>query len=125
MIAVSFVSPSGPNFMAARSKKRAKFDYGGRTFLWHVDAETWVRICSADKQFIVAVPLLHDPGREDLQPRCLTVIGREFPFAPVERRPLDVPLPTWVADSMRISMGALVHAVLRFAFDREVGHHGA
>ena len=89
--------------MSARSKKRAKFRFNDRDFRWYVDADTWLRIYSADKQFI----------------------GSEFPAHTSDRRPLGLVVPPPVAAEIQNSMGALVNAILNWAFDStsEVEYH--
>lgn len=95
--------------MPARTKRRAKFDFRGRPFVWWIDGDTLLRINSLDKRFIVALELV---GTPDITPR-LHVIGQEYPAAPAEKpRPFTIEVP----DVIRTSMGATVKAVLVHAF---------
>ena len=98
--------------MPARTRKRAKFDFGGRPFVWWVDADHWLRIASADKRFVVACPL----GRHPDDPPTMVVIGSEFVgLTPAERRPVLLVVPEATAPSM----GGWVHHLLRWSFDPE------
>jgi hypothetical protein len=95
--------------MPARTKGRAKFDFHGRTFLWWVDDDRYLRILSLDKKFVVAALIATTAGVPIIE-----VIGSEFPgIDPKERRPIRLigPHPTG------LSMGEWVHTVLRWAFD--------
>lgn len=93
--------------MPARTKRRAKFMFGGRLFVWWVDGDRYLRISSIDKKFVVAYHLW---GATPV----LDVIGQEFPgVSPSEPRPVRLIVPE--PDSQ--SMGATVDALLRWAFD--------
>jgi hypothetical protein len=96
--------------MPARTKRRARFDFHGREFVWWIDGDHWLRIASLDKRFVVAVPLLRDSDQSHL----LAVHGQEFPgLTPADSRPvyLVVPQPSGS------SMGAWVDQILRWSFD--------
>jgi len=96
--------------MPARRKGRAKFDFRGRSFVWWVDGDCWLRIASLDKSFVVAYAL----GRASDQPPILTVNGHEFPgLEPTDLRPtyLKTVEPTGT------SMGAWVEQLLAWSFD--------
>ena len=110
--------------MSARSKKRAKFRFNDRDFRWYVDADTWLRIYSADKKFIVAY-LLYHPDLTVNSAMYIEVIGTEFPARRSDTRPLGLVVPPPVADEIQHSMGALVNAILNWAFDSttEVEYH--
>ncbi len=96
--------------MPARTKRRAKFDFHGRPFVWWVDGDRWLRIASRDKRFVVAFPLV----RAVDQPPSLTVYGHEFPgLAPSEARPIHLVSPQPKGDSM----GAWVEQLLVWCFD--------
>src|ERR1022692_4061562 len=95
--------------MPARTKRRAKFDFRGRPFVWWIDAEKYLRIISMDKKFVIAYPL----GTTMNDPPIIEVIGSEFPgLDPAERRPLwlIVPQPSG-------KFGAWVDQLLRWSFD--------
>ena len=94
--------------MPARTKRRAKFQFRGRAFVWWVDGARYLRICSADKKFVVAFHLVGAPA-------VLDVIGQEFPGLDAsQKRPIRLGLPQ--VDGR--SMGALVDGLLRWVFDR-------
>jgi len=83
--------------MAIRTKGRAKFDYNGRPFVWWVDADTYLRIASTDKQFVVSY-LLYDP---DNAGPLLAVLGPEFPgIDRSEPRPVWFVPPIYSAETM-------------------------
>lgn len=83
--------------MSIRTKGRAKFDYDGRRFVWWVDSDIYLRIASADKQFVVSTPL-HD--LDSVGP-LLAVLGPEFPgVSRTESRPVWFVPPKFSADSM-------------------------
>ena len=93
--------------MPARTKRRAKFIFGNRLFVWWVDADRYLRISSIDKKFVIALHLWDAPPRLD-------VIGPEFPgIDRSEQRPVRLTVPWPVGQSM----GAQVDALLRWAFD--------
>ncbi len=96
--------------MPARTKRRAKFDFRGRPFVWWVDGDRYLRIASADKKFIIAFPL----GGSG--PPAIAVIGQEFPgVEPVVPRPVWLRLSApWASGK---SMGAWVDELLRWSFD--------
>jgi hypothetical protein len=97
--------------MPARTKGRAKFDFRGRAFLWWIDRDSYLRILSQDKKFIIAIPIETLPG----VPSVVDVIGPEFPgLDPVESRPIRLVGPP--SPSAK-SMGAWVDEVLRWSFD--------
>jgi hypothetical protein len=95
--------------MPARTKRRAKFNFRGRQFVWWVDGDRLLRISSLDKRFVVALHLLGAPGKAAV----LEVIGTEFPGAEAGRKR---PFTIEVSDVFRPSMGATVDAVLSCAF---------
>ncbi len=98
--------------MAVLTTRRAKFEYHGRHFVWWVDSDTWLRIASADKQFVVAY-LLFDP---DSVGPLLVVHGTKFPGIPrAEPRPVWLVPPKFIADSM----GGHVADVLDWCFTTE------
>jgi hypothetical protein len=67
--------------MAVRKKGRSIIEVGGRRFVWHVHRETYLRIASEDKRFVVAYRWIGEPE--------LSVIGPEFPgVSPSEPRPV-------------------------------------
>jgi hypothetical protein len=95
--------------MAARTKRRAQFDFRGRPFLWWVDGDRYLRVASSDKKFVIAVPLGTDGG-----PPLVEVIGQEFPgLDRSERRPIWLVVP----EQATTSMGGWVDRLLRWAFD--------
>jgi hypothetical protein len=83
--------------MPARTKKRAKFDFQGRPFVWWVEDEYYLRIASLDKKFVVAHPL----WRRMEHPPVIEVIGEEFPgVAPSHPRPCWFIVPEMPGNSM-------------------------
>ena len=95
--------------MGARTKRRAKFDFCGRPFVWWVDSGYYLRISSLDKKFVIAYPL----GTEPNSPTCLEVIGPEFPG--LEASTLR---PIWfVAPAVSGDMGGWVNDLLAWSFD--------
>lgn len=96
--------------MAARTKRRAKFDFRGRPFVWWIDGDRYLRISSLDKKFIVALALGAD---RDGDP-AFSVIGQEF--CGIDR---SEQRPVWLAASWPVgtSMGACVDELLRWSFD--------
>ena len=98
--------------MSIRRKGRTKFDYHGRQFVWWVDNDTYLRIASADKQFVVAY-LLFDPNSTG---PLLAVHGQEFPgVSSKESRPAWFVLPKLSA----ASMGSHVAEILDWCFQTE------
>jgi hypothetical protein len=95
--------------MPARTKGRAKFDFRGRPFVWWIEDETWLRIASLDKKFVVAWLMWSYDGETEL----LHVIGEEFPGQP-PHRPIELKLPRDVITAS--SMGARVDAILAWTF---------
>ena len=96
--------------MPARTKRRAKFAFRGRAFVWWIDGDRLLRISSIDKRFVVAFHLFTEDGAHPV----LDVIGHEFPgVSPSERRPVRLV----VSEPQGQSMGATVDALLRWAFD--------
>ena len=97
--------------MPARTKRRAKFDFRGRPFVWWIDGDRYLRVLSLDKKFVIAVPFVWIENER----LPVMIIGPEFPGVDRrERRPVVVvgpqpPIPT--------SMGAWVDCLLRWAFD--------
>jgi hypothetical protein len=95
--------------MPARTKRRAKFDFRSRPFVWWVDGDRYLRICSSDKRFIISYPIATDGV-----PPLIEVIGQEFlGVDPSEQRPvrLIVPQPSGK------SMGVWVDGLLQWSFD--------
>lgn len=67
--------------MAVRKKGRSILEVGGRRFVWYVHRDTYVRITSEDKRFIVAYRWVGEPE--------LSISGQEFPrVSPSEPRPV-------------------------------------
>jgi hypothetical protein len=98
--------------MPARTKARAKFDFGGRPFVWWIENEKYLRICSLDKKFIIACWL----GTAPDAPEVVEITGPEFPgLSASEGRPLYVVAPP----RKGASMGAWVHALLTWSFQRD------
>ncbi len=98
--------------MAIRTKRRAKFEFRGRQFVWWIDNDTFLRVASADKQFIVAY-LLFDP---DSVGPLLAVHGAEFPSdLRSESCPVWLVPPKFSADSM----GGHVADLLDWCFKTE------
>ena len=98
--------------MPARTKGRAKFNFRGRTFLWYITDDGRLHIHSLDKKFVIAVPLL----RALNEPHVVDVIGQDFPgLDRTTARPIRIGLPEFATEAN--NMGALVNAVLRWAFD--------
>jgi hypothetical protein len=96
--------------MSARTKRRAKFEFRGRPFVWWVDGDRYLRISSLDKKFVIAYPL----GTEPDAPAVVEVIGSEFPgIGSSEPRPLRFVAPTLPSTSM----GAWVDRLLTWSFD--------
>lgn len=94
--------------MGARTKRRAKFDFHGRSFVWWVDGDRWLRIASHDKQFVVAFPL----GPSDEVPTNLVVNGPEFLGLQTRQRPVYLVIP-----EPHGPMGAWVDHILQWSFD--------
>lgn len=96
--------------MPARKRKRTRFEYLGRYYLWHYD--NWhVRLCSEDKKLVVAY-FQGDPFGMDSH---LEVIGQEFPgIEPTEPRPVRLCVPPFVTDEWRKSTGAFTNALIRW-----------
>ncbi|HEY2586905.1 MAG TPA: hypothetical protein VGI81_14260 [Tepidisphaeraceae bacterium] len=95
--------------MPARTKRRAKFDFRGRPFVWWIDGDKYLRIASLDKRFVIAHPLGTAPG----DPPTVAVIGPEFPgLDPADQRPVwfTVPRPAG-------TVGAWVDQLLSWSFD--------
>jgi hypothetical protein len=98
--------------MAVRTKRLAKFEYHGRQFVWWVDSDIFLRIASADKQFVVAYVLVET---ESIGP-LLAVHGPEFlSVSRSERRPVWLAPPRFSADSM----GRLVADALDWCFESQ------
>jgi hypothetical protein len=95
--------------MPARTKRRAKFDFRGRQFVWWVDGDYYLRIISLDKKFIIAYPLVTERER----PAVVEVIGTEFPGLDCSLRPLWFVAP----ELPKASMGAWVDKLLTWSFD--------
>jgi len=94
--------------MPARTKRRAKFSFRNRPFVWWVDNDKYLRITSLDKKFVIALAL----GASG--PSALSVIGQEFPgIEPSEPRPIWLAIDWPSGDSM----GAYVDSLLRWSFD--------
>jgi hypothetical protein len=92
--------------MGVRRKGRAKFDFRGRTFVWYVSQDTYVRIASADKRYSVSYNW-YDSG-------VLKVSGAEFPgLDAAEKRPVYLILPRFTYPNL----GALVNSILSWSFD--------
>ena len=72
--------------MGVRKKGRVKFDFNGRQFVWWIDNDTFLRIASNDKKFVVGNLLI---DRLDL----LAVHGPEFPQLNDPLRPAWVVMP--------------------------------
>ena len=94
--------------MPARTKRRAKFEFRNRRFLWWVDGDLYLRICSADKKFVIALHLGSADGVVVLE-----VIGQEFPGLESSKRPVWLRV-SWPSGD---SMGAWVDSLLRWSFD--------
>jgi hypothetical protein len=95
--------------MPARTKRRAKFDFRGRPFVWWIDGDRYLRISSLDKKFVIAVPM--ETG-SDLP--FMEVIGHEFPgIDPSEPRPVRLVTPPPPGKSI----GAWVDQLLTWSFD--------
>lgn len=95
--------------MGARTKRRAKFDFHGRPFIWWIDRGYYLRVSSLDKKFVIAYPL----GTELDAPTCLKVFGPEFPG--LESLPIR---PVWlVAPAVSGEMGSWVDHLLAWSFD--------
>jgi hypothetical protein len=95
--------------MPARTKRRAKFNFRGRPFVWWIENDKYLRISSLDKKFVIAYPM----GTHADNPDVIEVIGHEFPgIDSSEPRPiwLIVPKPSGV-------MGAWVNHLLHWSFD--------
>jgi hypothetical protein len=96
--------------MPARTKRRAKFDFHGRPFVWWIDGDKYLRIASFDKSFVISLLLYNEAD----DPPHVEVIGQEFPgIDPAEPRPVRLYV-TWPAGD---SMGAWVDELLTWAFD--------
>ena len=101
--------------MAIRTQGRAKFDYNGRSFVWWVHQDTYLRIASADKQFVVSY-VLYDP---DSVGPLLAVLGPEFPgIARTEPRPMFLVPPKL---NWECPMGRHVADILDWCFQSD-GH---
>jgi hypothetical protein len=102
--------------MGARTKRRAKFDFRGRPFVWWVDGDVYLRVSSLDKKFVIALPLGTEPG----DPRGVEVIGSEFPgLTRSDRRPVWLAAPPL----SRESMGGWVEELLNWSFDENHALH--
>jgi hypothetical protein len=96
--------------MPARTRRRAKFDFQGRPFVWWVDADRYLRICSLDKKFIISLSLW------GAAPEVVEVIGQEFPgLDRSERRPVWLIAPP----ASGTSMGSRVNELLTWSFARD------
>jgi hypothetical protein len=95
--------------MPARTKRREKFDFNGRPFVWWVDGDYWLRIASADKRFVVAYALWRAPNQAPI----LVVHGPEFPGLPPG---LSRPASLIVPEPGGGSMGARVEELLMWSF---------
>jgi hypothetical protein len=95
--------------MPARTRRRAKFDFNGRPFVWWIDGDYWLRIASADKRFVVAFALGRAPGQLPI----LVVHGPEFLGLPS-----GGPRPAYlvVPEPRGGSMGAWVEELLTWSF---------
>lgn len=95
--------------MGARTKRRAKFDFRGRPFVWWVDNGYYLRISSLDKKLVIAYPL----GTELNGPIPFQVIGPEFPgLESSPERPVWIVAPTVSGD-----LGCWVDRLLAWSFD--------
>lgn len=101
--------------MGARRKGRAKFEHSGRKFVWWVDNDTFIRISSEDKSFVVAY-LLYDVPTD--VGGILAVHGREFPgLMESEPRPIWLIVPEEVSNALSNSMGALVNELITWCLE--------
>ncbi len=101
--------------MGVRKKGRAKFEHSGRQFVWWVDNDTYIRIASEDKSFVVAYLLYSLP--EDVG-GLVAVKGKQFVgLSPSDQRPVWLIVPEDVSNYMHDSMGAFVNALLTWSFD--------
>jgi hypothetical protein len=95
--------------MTARTKGRSKLYFHGRTFLWWIAGDRWLRIASLDKKFVVAFPL----GRASTEPPSLVVSGQQFPGLDAVR-PVYLCIPDEPAGN---GIGGWVDHILRWCFD--------
>ena len=96
--------------MPARTKRRAKFDFRGRPFVWWVDADRYLRISSLDKKFIISLSLWRTA------PEVVEVSGQEFPgLDRSERRPVGLIAPP----GSGTSMGSRVNELRTWSFARD------
>jgi hypothetical protein len=90
--------------MAIRKKGRAEIEVEGRTFLWYVHDEQFLRIASEDKRFVVSYRWTGSP--------LLAVNGPEFPgVAATQPRPAFLSPPAFGSTSP----GELAHEIVRWA----------
>src|SRR5687767_3965103 len=94
--------------MAIRTKGRAKFDFGGRAFVWYIEGGKYVRIASADKRFSVSYSWAF--------PTAVKVSGPEFAGLPVGRG-----RPAYLVPPMcgPMPVGRLVNEILVWSFDEK------
>ncbi len=97
--------------MAIRTKGRRPFDFNGRSFVWHLPDEVYMRIASTDKQFSVLYELI---GSEPL----LGVSSHGFIGVPD-----SAPRPMWIVPPLFPNRGGstpgLVRDILEWCFDPE------
>ena len=92
--------------MATRKKGRNRFRFASREFSWWIDNDTFLRISSVDKRFIVAY-LLFDP---DSVGPLLVVHGPEFPEIQADtERPIWLIPPEFTANNMGRNIADLLN----------------
>ena len=101
--------------MAIRKKNRNSFQHSGRSFVWWIDNDTYLRIASENKTFVVAYLIFDTP--EDVG-GILVVHGSEFAGLEGDsKRPAFLETPRSIADMLQNSIGATVDAVLTWSLD--------
>lgn len=103
--------------MGGRKKKRAKFIYNGRNFLWYWKNDIRLRIYSEDKKFVVEY--LHPiPFGSDSLDDLLIINGQEFPKVDIKKRPIATKLPTEITSKLGKSIGKFVRSILEWSYDQ-------
>lgn len=83
--------------MSIRKKGRNSFIFKGRLFSWWIDDETYLRIASVDKKFIIAIRMWGLPDDQCV----IEVIGEDFPgLSSSDKRPVLLKTPELLGHSM-------------------------
>ena len=95
--------------MGIRKKGRVKFTFGDRLFVWWIDNDTYLRIASDDKRFVVGFFLF---DRLNL----LAVHGPDFPGLETSARPAWFLLPNLNSTS---EIGRTVNDIRELCFNTD------